>query len=122
MSYNSKPEEIEKVEYNLSGFKIGWIAQLIEHGDRLFLRGHPDKKLDCWKLIYNHIRSRLAKEERIYCHKTFLEYDNIKYSPQSSSTKRQKARILDKYENALQFFLKKYGFDMKEREDQGYLV
>lgn len=116
-------EEPEKVEYNLSAFKIGWIAELIRRADIQYLAGHIDHAFESWKCIYGQISSRLSEEEKKQFKKKEKEYRMI---DRNTLDKRKmnsfRAYHYEKYYSGLQKMLKKYGFDIKEKESEEYLV
>jgi len=118
---NSK-DSVEQVEYNLSAFKIGHIADLLKRSDILELSGNVNSAFRNYKCIYRHIKSRLNSEER---KKEFrLRYGFLKN--RLNITKKEKLIFLgmyyDKYTSFIQDMLKKYGFDMKPKSSKEHLV
>ena len=115
--YNSS-ETPEQVEYNLSSFKIGWIAQLIQQADIHYLRGRTDKAFERWKCVYGQISNRIDEDENKKC-------KNVEGKFRKSLRNQNKVMCdyyYEKYQRFLQTLLKKYGFDMKMQEGKDHLV
>lgn len=119
---NSSEEEISQVQYNLSSFKIMHIADLIRNADFYYLKGLVTKAFFNWKCVFLHIRSRLNKKEIAYSQKIrYLFYKN-RGNLDLLKKKAFLSFYYEKYENHLQNMLKKYGYDMKEKEITDYAV
>ena len=121
---NQKTSETpEQVEYNLSSFKIGWIAQLIQQADICYLKGNTIKAFYCWKCIHGQIDNRIDEEEDKTCISLDNKFHNCKKKyPNYRDCKNAQNYYYGKYKKSLQKLLKKYGFDMKEKESNEYLV
>lgn len=116
-------QEIEQVEYNLSGFKIGWIAELIRSADMQYLKGSVDHAFESWKCIYGHISSRLTKVEQNGFKKREAKFRSVwKNHANPKSINPLKAYHYEMYHGDLQKMLKKYGFDIRERVNDEHLV
>ncbi len=108
-------QDINQVEYNLSSVKIQWIGELIKRADVSFIQGYVTKAFEYWNLVYGHICSRLTVPENNFC--KIIE-ERFRFGTKHD----KKYDYYKKYSYFLQRMLKKYGFDMKEKEDQGWLV
>lgn len=119
MEQDFKNSEIpEQVEYNLSSFKIRWIAELIQQADMWYLKGRIDKSFECWKCVYGQINNRIEDDENKKC--KIMEGKFRK-----NLNKREKVMqsyYYERYAKILQSLLKKYGFDMREKESSEHLV
>jgi len=108
----------EQVEYNLSSFKIGWIAQLIQQADMYYLMGRTDKAFERWKCVYGQISNRIEEDEDKKCKKLESKFrKNLK-----NTNKVMQCYYYEKYNGFLQLLLKKYGFDMRIQEGREHLV
>ena len=111
-------ETPEQVEYNLSSFKIKWIAQLIQQADIFYLKGRVDKAFERWKCVYGQINNRIEEEESKRCKNIERKFRKSLQNPK----KIMKDFYYERYNKMLQSLLKKYGFDMREKETKEHLV
>ncbi len=112
-------ETPEQVEYNLSAFKIGWIAELIRQADIQYLQGKVNKAFESWNCIYGQISNRIEEEEDKRCKN--IER-NCRISLNKSNSNSERAFYYSRYKRFLQILLKKYGFDMRIKESEEHLV
>lgn len=110
------------VEYNFSGFKINHIAGLIARSDNLYMRGFLNGAFLRWKAIYGHIYNRLESIERTKCKKMEFNFYLKRDGYPLQKIRWIKNEYYERYSMFIQCLLKKYGYDIKEREEQGYLV
>ncbi len=109
----------EQVEYNLSSFKIGWIAELIRQADIHYLQGRINNAFECWNCIYGQISNRIKEGEDKRC--KGIE-KNCRISLNKLNSKAEKSFYYGRYKRFLQILLKTYGFDMKIKESEEHLV
>ena len=114
--------EISQVEYNLSNTKIIHIGNLIINADNHFLNGNLTRAFHNWTRVCRHIRSRFSKKEYLYSQNLEFEFERNKNELDKAKRRSRFSYLYDKYEFFLQKMLKKYGFDMKERQTEEYLV
>ncbi len=110
------------VEYNFSGCKINHIANLIAQADNFYMRGYLTVDVLRWKAIYGHIYNSLEDTERNKCKKVEIKFNLKRIGDPIQKIRWIKNEYYERYSLFLQCLLKKYGYDIKEREEQGYLV
>ncbi len=115
-------EKVEQVEYNLSSFKIMHIAELIRTADTFYLVGATSKAFFRWQCIFFHIKSRLNPKEINCSNRIRINFHRFHENVSLKKMKSMKNYYYEEYECHLQNMLKKYGFDMKEKESQEHLV
>ncbi len=126
MSFNfDNPQDSEEtplVEYNLSLKKTEHIGNLLTSADRLYLHGNVIKAFESLTRICRRIRNRFSEKEFKYGKK--LEFLFRKNRFQKDTGKRIAIYdfLYDKYDLFIERMLKKYGYDVKERQNEEYLV